>query len=230
MSTRIVLLPGMDGTGSLFGPLVERTPPAFDARVVTYPRDVGEVSELARRAAEAIPSDRPFVLVAESFSGPIALTLAARRPVGLRAVVLCATFVTNPVPWFPAALASMVRSPVFAMTPSVLVEASLLGTQGDADLRARVREAIAGVPADVLAQRARACLRADARAALVSCPAPILILRATQDLVVPASCTREIVEARPDAILREIAAPHLLLQVAPEAAWMEIERFVAGLP
>lgn len=230
MSTCIVLLPGMDGTGSLFGPLVERAPAAFDTRVVTYPSEVGDVSELARRAAEAMPTDRPFVLVAESFSGPIALTLAARRPLGLRAVVLCATFVTNPVPWFPVVLASMVRSPVFATTPSALVALALMGAYGGPDLRARVRDAIASVPAGVLAQRARACLRTDARGVLSACPVPILVLRATQDVVVPASRTREIVAARPDAILRDVAAPHLLLQVAPEAAWLEIERFVAGLP
>ena len=39
-----------------------------------------------------------FVVVGESFSGSLALMLATRRPVGLRGVVLCASFVRFPLP------------------------------------------------------------------------------------------------------------------------------------
>ncbi|MBL8941444.1 MAG: hypothetical protein JNM69_43260, partial [Archangium sp.] len=41
-------------------------------------------------AAVPLP-DEPFVLVAESFSGPLAISLAARRPAALRALILIAT-------------------------------------------------------------------------------------------------------------------------------------------
>jgi len=219
----------MDGTGSLFAPFLEHAPDAFDTRVVAYPCDVGDTSVLVTRAFDSLPTGEPFVIVAESFSGPIALTLAERRPVGLRAVVLCASFVTNPVPQLPTAIASLVRAPLFAATPTRLVVAALLGASGTPALRARLGEALGSVPPDVLAQRARASLRTDARGALIACGVPLLVLRATNDRVVAASCAREIIAVRPDAVLREVAAPHLLLQVAPVAAWAEIARFTAGL-
>ena len=46
----------------------------------------------ATEAAAARGGD--FVVVGESFSGPLALLLAARSPPGLRGVVLCATSLT----------------------------------------------------------------------------------------------------------------------------------------
>ena len=36
---RLVLLPGMDGTGRLFGPLLAALPPGIDGEPVAYPRD-----------------------------------------------------------------------------------------------------------------------------------------------------------------------------------------------
>lgn len=56
-------------------------------RLVLLP---GMVSEL--------PSREPYLLLGESFSGPIALSIAARRPALLRGVVLCCSFACNPRP------------------------------------------------------------------------------------------------------------------------------------
>jgi len=36
---RLLLLPGMDGTGLLFEPLVKALPPSLTAHVVAYPTD-----------------------------------------------------------------------------------------------------------------------------------------------------------------------------------------------
>ena len=95
----LVLLPGLDGTGLLFGPLVAALPAGLRAAVVRYPvdRSMG-YAELAASAAEQLPQGERFVLVGESFGGPLAMILAAGRPAGLVGLVLCATFVTSPRP------------------------------------------------------------------------------------------------------------------------------------
>src|SRR5258706_2862593 len=99
MTITALLLPGMDGTGRLFTPLGRALGPRFETRVIAYPRDrVLTYGELG--AQIALPRG-PFVLVAESFSGPIAIALAASRPPGLVGLVLAASFARSPRPWFP---------------------------------------------------------------------------------------------------------------------------------
>ena len=50
--------------------------------------------EYVESAGKALPEQ--CVLIAESFSGPIALAVAARHPGKIRCLVLCATFAVSP--------------------------------------------------------------------------------------------------------------------------------------
>ena len=89
----VVLLPGMDGTGQLFAPFLAELPSSWRSQVVTYPTDSPlDYAELAPRVRAACPSTGEFLVVAESFSGPLAILLAASNPPGLTGVVLVASF------------------------------------------------------------------------------------------------------------------------------------------
>ena len=84
----LVLLPGLDGTGEQFAPLLRELPSTIAPVTVRYPVDRAlGYEELLPLALEQLPADCPFVLVGESFSGPLAIRLAAQRPPGLRALV-----------------------------------------------------------------------------------------------------------------------------------------------
>ena len=82
----IVLLPGMDGTGTMFSELIASLPAGFEPIVVTYPTDkeLG-YEELESVVVELLPK-HPFILVGESFSGPIAISLAASAPLAVMIV------------------------------------------------------------------------------------------------------------------------------------------------
>jgi len=86
----LVLLPGMDGTGQLFEPFVAALGEEFSVQVVRYPatEPLG-YAELASLVRAALPTDRPFVLLGESFSGPIAISVAASAPPQLKEVWCC---------------------------------------------------------------------------------------------------------------------------------------------
>src|SRR5262249_52151039 len=95
--TRLVLLPGMDGTGILLEPLLELLPADLVAKVVSYPANEPCGYEgLLKIVRAALPEDGPFILLGESFSGPLAIIAADARPRGLQGVVLCASFVRSP--------------------------------------------------------------------------------------------------------------------------------------
>ena len=95
----LVLLPGMDGTGQLFGRFLEALGPEVRAIVIAYPPAQNlDYSQLEAFVRSKLPSDQPFVILGESFSGPIAVSIAASPPDGLRGIVLCCSFVRNPRP------------------------------------------------------------------------------------------------------------------------------------
>ncbi|HKJ29840.1 MAG TPA: hypothetical protein VKA22_06480, partial [Desulfuromonadales bacterium] len=67
--TTLVMLPGLDGTGLVFDPLLEHLPEEIEVQVVRYPADrVMSFQEHVDFARKQLPRKKPFVLLAESFS------------------------------------------------------------------------------------------------------------------------------------------------------------------
>jgi pimeloyl-[acyl-carrier protein] methyl ester esterase len=94
-----VLLPGLDGTGNFFAPVIDALGSNVQTQIVRYPlSDASDYVTCENIARAALPIDRPYVLLGESFSGPIAVSIAATAPPRLAGLILCSTFVRNPQP------------------------------------------------------------------------------------------------------------------------------------
>jgi len=224
--TALVLLPGLDGTGLLFQPLVQALSKDIDPIVVSYPDDVPlGYQELLPLVREALPS-RPFVLLGESFSGPLAIMAAASRPEGLVGVILCASFVRSPVAYLPGWCAHLVRPFLFRFYPAVARLRLLLGRHADPTIRDLAVQAVSRVHPQVLAHRVRAVHRVNVAEQLASCPLPVLYLRGQHDRVVPASAMRRVLRACPHAQVVTLPAPHMVLQTQSAAAAAAIQTFV----
>jgi pimeloyl-ACP methyl ester carboxylesterase len=63
-----------------------------------------------------VPAGEDYVLLAESFSGPVAIEIAAIHPTNLKALVLSATFVFKPS-LFPSSLSFLTGESLFAVEP-----------------------------------------------------------------------------------------------------------------
>lgn len=231
--TTLVLLPGLDGSGDFFDALCRQLPPDWRTQVVRYPADQAlGYSELARWVREALPDVGPVVLVAESFSGPVAIQVAASRPAGLIGLVLCATFARSPRPVF-APLQGLVRWAPVRVAPMGLLARWLLGADADASWVERIRQAVNRCSVAVLRERARAVLTVDVRYQLADIRAPVMYLQATRDWLVPAAALVEMQCVLPGIQVARIDGPHFLLQTRPEACAERIVLFVkslAGLP
>jgi len=72
----LILLPGMDGTGVFFADFAAAMPTELKPLVVAYPNDpkLG-YPELEALARAALPRDQLFILLGESFSGPLLFRL-----------------------------------------------------------------------------------------------------------------------------------------------------------
>jgi pimeloyl-ACP methyl ester carboxylesterase len=229
----LVLLPGMDGTGLLFAPLLRALPAEVEPLAVAYPGDTplpySALAELVLEALAELPAGRDVVLLGESFSGPVALRVAATQPAGLRAVVLCASFAKKPVR-VPAWVARAVRPQLLRAAPFAVQAPVMLGAGAGDAAQTLLRGALARVSPEVLAFRVAELLRVDATEALRACPAPLLYLRATRDRLVSARSRDHLLEQRPDTKVVDIDGPHLLLQTQPAECWDAIWAFLDTTP
>ena len=174
------------------------------------------IASLSNGAHAQLPAGRVAV-VAESFSGPLALLLADRCP-RVVAVVLCASFVESPLPRLFERIPSFVwdRPP-----PSVLLSTFLTG--GNRSLAKSMRSAMLDLSGDVVAGRNPAALRVDVTAELERLSRPLLCLWAKRDWIVRAGSRARVHAIKPAAESVEIDAPHLLLQARPVEAWSHIK-------
>ncbi|WP_157538895.1 alpha/beta fold hydrolase [Hydrogenophaga flava] len=226
--TTLVLLPGMDGTGALFAPLLQALSPEIQPVVITYPSNerLG-YAELVELVEKQLPTATDYVLLGESFSGPIATLLAGRNPPGLRALILACSFVRTPrpvlAPFRP--LTRLLPNPALALGP---LSFALMGKHATPPLRRALAEAISSVDPGVMRHRAAAALSADASNSLATVRCPVLYLQANEDRVIPIRCAAEVQRLCPQTHIASLPGPHFLLQTQAAAAAERIEAFIAG--
>jgi len=221
----------MDGTGFLFEPILrlwtESTPPI----VVSYPSDrVLGYEQLQSYVVSLLPVTEPYILIAESYSGPIVARIAATQPPMLRGLVLSATFVRKPRGWIGDWSRMLIGSYLFRQTWTQVIAKAILGWQGLNEEQIKlIVGALEHVRPRVLAARLKEALDVEAFEDLRNCRVPVLCLYAERDLVLADRCHELIGQANPRVKLVGLDTPHFLLQAKPAEALHEIQAFVRSL-
>jgi pimeloyl-ACP methyl ester carboxylesterase len=224
--TRLVLLPGLDGTGELFAPFAAALGD-IPSKVVAYPPDRPmNYAEHEACAVAELPAGEDYVILSESFSGPVGIAIAASRPPRLKGLILCASFACNPLPVF-GALGSIIGALPAVKVPPAMAAPWLYAGRATPELRRAHAAAISRVSARTINARVAAVLGVDYRALLEKIHVPMLYLRAGADRLIPESASRAILERRPDTELVEIDGPHFLLQCEPAACAAAVTKFLA---
>jgi pimeloyl-ACP methyl ester carboxylesterase len=225
----LVLLPGLDGTGKLFGEFAHVLRPTVEPLILSYPPDqpLG-YDELEALVLAALPKTGSFVLLGESFSGPIAIRIAARAPPGLAGLILCAAFAKNPYPRLRWARPLAAYLPLKSL-PRWLRAPLMWGSASPRHAPARIERATAGVAAAVIRHRIAALLAVDDSAALATVAIPTLLLSARHDRVISRAATQWILKILPGARWVEIDGPHLLLQTRAAECAAAVLNFMRSL-
>ena len=222
----LILLPGLDGTGKLFANFLKALDLSLSTRVVTYPPEVPlGYDDLEALVRAALPTRRPFVLLGESFSGPLAIRIAARPPPGLRALILCVTFASNPFPKLAWARRLAAFLPLKSL-PRWMRAPLMWGSASPSKAPRQSERAMAGVATAVIRRRIAELLAVDETAALAQISLPTLVLCAAQDRVVSKAATMRIMRGIPHARRVEIDGPHLLLQTCPQECAAAVLSFI----
>jgi pimeloyl-[acyl-carrier protein] methyl ester esterase len=226
MKPTLVLLPGMDGTGDLFAPLLAALDPAVSTVVVRYPDEPLDYAAHEKLARAALPANERYLVLGESFSGPIAIAIAAAAPRGLLGYVLCCSFVRTPRPIL-SQLWPMLGVVPPRRIPPTLASYFLMGRFATPQSRRLLARALRRVSSTALAARLKAMARIDVGSLASRAGVPSLYLRATQDRLVPARAAAAFAKLAPQARVVDIEGPHCLLQCNALVAASVLEKFLS---
>src|SRR5262245_22326935 len=225
MPTTLVLLPGLDGTDVFFRPLIAELPASIRPLVVCYQQSGANTYEdLLRVVREAVSRVPEFFVLGSSFSGPLAVMLAAAEPGRVRGLILAATFLRSP----KEGLARIRFAAVEPMIWSIRTVRRIpiwLRKRTD-PLRLAKAETWSRVSARCLAARTRAVLGVDVREEFRRCSRPVLCVAFGEDRVVPRDKTAEFLVHRPSARLVTLPGGHLAMHSDPIRLRDEVVRFM----
>jgi len=215
LTCKLVVMPGLDGTGLLLDAFAKEMSRYCAADVLRYPSDVVSYDDLVPWVAERLP-EAPFMLLAESFSGPLAIKVASAAPDGLRGVIFITSFARAPM-GVPAVLAEGLRGvPVTSPLALKIIAPFCVGLEPQPEIMELFAKALEQVPVDTLADRLREILDTDETEALAALPVPHGVIAGAHDRLVPPRRAEEL--KRGAAFFKTIDGPHFMMQRHPRAA------------
>lgn len=224
---KLVFLPGLDGTGRLFSPVLPFLS-KHDCEVVALPTTgAQDYATLAQYVASQLPK-QDFVLIAESFSGPIGAELAYQQIDGMCGVIFVATFLNTPRK-LPAKLASLLPIRLLMGLPfeNYFYRMFLFGPNAPESFIDLFRSVIRAVPPNLIKARLH-CL-SNMEEAKKTSSIPALYISATSDKLVPNAKAKEFEKAFYSLRLASVKGSHFVLQTKPRECARVIDEFIGTL-
>ncbi|BEV10537.1 alpha/beta hydrolase [Asticcacaulis sp. DW145] len=210
----VILLPGTDGTALFFSELTTALEKECDVRCFPYP-ETGEQSyaALGQLLLPQLPTDRDYVLLGESFGGPLAVWLATQATHPPIKLILGATFAASPFGFLGRAASPLV--PLARFIPLRRWQIRLmLFNGGHAAWANRIFDKTCGLDRRTLLARVISVLTCDMREALASFNGPVLCLNASKDRLLPPWLPRHFPKEDNIRVV-DLSLPHMMFQADP---------------
>jgi pimeloyl-ACP methyl ester carboxylesterase len=225
---QLVLFPGLDGTGELFKPFIQEFQDPSRVTVIQYPMDRHiPFQQLGDYIVPLLPKGRPLVILGESYSGPVVLSLAARTDINVQKVILVATFAKYPgsllkslSKWLPLSLLFRLHIPTF------IIRRFCFGSADSKNLRSLLRDAVRQNHPYILARRAREGANVDVTEILTKIKMPCIYIAASHDSLVPAEAIDYLKKHLPGLHVITLPGSHFILQTQPKACFEAVSRFL----
>ncbi|WP_157946820.1 alpha/beta fold hydrolase [Thalassobius sp. I31.1] len=225
---QVLILPGLDGQAALRADFMACLAASVPTECLSYPDHLSGYDDLLpvikARMAE---TDEDFVLIAESFSGPLALRIAQDPPAGLKGIIWVGSFISAPCQlpsWF-ADFACI--APIHRTSFRQLMNVAGFGPYGSAEARSLCADVLQDLPGKTIAARLKETLTLRTTPARHPLRMPTFALCAGEDRLLHRR-TRQVFEDH--GIPTElIAGPHFLLQSRPGEVAGRVRRFCGTL-
>jgi pimeloyl-[acyl-carrier protein] methyl ester esterase len=217
----LVLLPSTDGTGALFFALAKALSPYADLKIIAYPQSGDQsYAALGARILDSLPTERDYVLLGESFGGPLALWLAVHAPKPPQKLILGASFAASPFCAFGRMVLPLIG--IGQWLPLWAWQIRLILFNGACkEMANQVHEAVKPVDRRTLLARVRVVLNCDMSPLLPRITQPVLHIHAAKDRLLPGFLPRHL-SALPNIRTVSLALPHMIFQCAPERVVHEV--------
>ena len=228
----VVYVPGIDGTGELLLGTAKRIEAQNRLMRVRYIHEGMDgdaalyehlADSIAQRMEEA--QIRGAIVLAESFGGGVALTLALRHP-----DLVCGLMLVNTFCYYPQRVRIRLGAALVPFTPKRLLSLGRMGLAGklffrprkDPEAEALFKQAIPGFAAGGYAERMKAIPELDLRDRLADVTLPCDLYCASHDTVVPSKVTMRVLhKGLPNSTLTIVErANHIILPLSEEP-WVE---------
>ncbi len=224
---KIVLLPGLDGTGELFNPLIECLAD-FSIQIIVLPVGVQQdYAFLVKVITPQLPAE-DFILIAESFSGPIAAMLAHENIQALKAMVFIATFLSPPAkPLLTLSQFLPVKLLLSMPGSHFFMKYFLFGAIVDKKKLILFDKVIKALPAKLIKQRLKILSDLCFNYEINSLPA--IYLQAGDDRLVAEDKYSEFAGYFQNISRIIVPGPHFLAQTQPKKCAKAIQKFIYNL-
>lgn len=210
---KLVLLPGLDGTGKLFSPLIKELPSSIEVQVITYDLHKEQTyNELIKYVTSNLPQEE-YILLAESFSGPIAYKIALTQPKQLKSLILVATFIENPRPFL---LKLIPANKLFAFPiPTIIARIFLLGFSANSETLALFKKTLDTVSPNLIAYRLKEIAQLEPNPNPNKINLKTTYIQASNDRLVLNKSLKSLQKVCDDINIVTITGGHLILQANP---------------
>lgn len=223
---KLVLLPGMDGTGELFSDFVSN----FDGEtvVISLPQSGPQEHEFLAKAIERKLPNEDYILLAESFSGGIVPELLKRNLIHLKGVIFVASFLSCPNRLFlPIAKLLPLQALASAPLSKVAVKYLLLGQDASNTLLSKFVGITKSIPKQVLKNRLK--VMSKQRLPLATFDIPSVYVQACSDKLITAQKSRELGKTFKNIRFIEVDGPHFILQAKPKESAHLVAEAIASI-
>ena len=223
--------PGLHGTEALYQSLRDRLPEGIVAEFVNLPstgkQDYQTLADHLDRELPKTTAGSKRLFIAESFSGPLAIRLAAMRRGEVVGIVLAASFCEAPL---NLGIALLPLRPLFMVKPPrTALRHFLIGNDASEAEVVELQKVAQSIPSATLSKRIRTILELAEDDNPDLPDIPILILQADNDNLVPWEAQSKLEANYPQATIHWIASPHFIFQRCPEEGIQSIVEFAEGI-
>jgi len=214
----VVLLPGLHGSRTLFSSFIALAPSWARCRPMALPSVGGQgFDEIAEALLPELRALEGFVLLGESYSGPIAARLADKLGQKVALLVLC-----NPLVEMPWRIHEGIAAPMIASPRMPVWCAAMALSGGDRSIARTALSEVRALPTEVLVGRLAAAFSATEGALASHLAPPLLGILGSSDRLVSPSRSRAVLSRVPQSTVVEIEGPHLIVQTRPGEVWAAI--------
>lgn len=219
---KIILLPGVDGTGILFEPFVEIFKADVPVEVIPLTTDSDQSILNQVSIIEDAVGDEEVVLIVESYSGLLAYELARRNKIRIKQIFFFGCFLQPPS--FIGKLGRFLPVRLLNVIPDKLLSHILFNRWSSPELNQLLLKAIKLSDFSNLKKRFKtiATLRKPSQVIDVPC----VYIQATMDNLVSAYNVKAFEDLCSNLQVEVVEATHMLLQTQPETMSQLIHKYL----